>query len=147
MLKNARGFTLIEALISLVILSFVSLISFNFVLNLHDYIRLNNVLLVFQADLHYARDFNMMQLSDSDSQRMVIRIYHQENRYEILIGDVVKNERELPNNIAIPHQFVTSDISFNERGNLGLGRTFVFTSRYHERRVVFSVGAGGFDVR
>ena len=145
MVRNTRGFTLIEALISLVILSIIALASFTFVLNLHDYIRLNNVLSIFQADLHHARDFNMMQLTDSE--RMTIRIYHNENRYVILIDHVVQNERTLPNHISIPHQNTISNISFNERGNLGVGRTFVFSSRYHERRVVFSVGAGGFDVR
>jgi len=145
MLRDARGFTLIEALISLVILGIVSLTSFTFVLNLHDYIRLNRVLSVFQADLHHARSFNMMQLDES--QRMIIRIYHNENRYVILLDNVMKNERELPNHISIPHQNTTSNISFNEQGNLGAGRTFIFLSRYHERRVVFSVGVGGFDVR
>ena len=145
MLKGTRGFTLIEALISLAILSIISLVSFNFVLNLHDYIRLNRVLSVFQADLHHTRDFNMMQLNDSE--RMNIRIYHHENRYVILIGNIIQNERNFPNNISIPYQNAISNISFNERGNLGAGRTLVFSSRYHERRVVFSVGAGGFDVR
>ena len=145
MVRNERGFTLVEALISLIILGIISLTSFNFVLNLHDYIRLNNVLAIFQADLHYARDFNMMQLDGNE--RMVVRIYHQEDRYVVLVGNEVRNERELPNHITIPHQNNISNISFNERGNLGAGRTFVFASRYHERRVVFSVGAGGFDVR
>jgi len=145
MFRDVRGFTLIEALVSLVILSIMSLVSFAFVLNLHDYIRLNNVLTVFQADLHYARDFNMMQFGDSE--RMIIRIYHNENRYVILIDNAQQSVRELPNNISIPCQNVTSDVSFNERGNLGVGRTLVFSSRYHERRVVFSVGVGGFDVR
>ena len=145
MVKSEKGFTLIEALISLVILSIISLVSFAFVSNLHDYIRLNHVLSVFQADLHYARDFNMMQINESE--RMMIRIYHSENRYVVLIGNVIHNERELPNNISIPHQNTISNISFNERGNLGAGRTLLFSSRYHDRRIVFSVGAGGFDVR
>ena len=145
MLSNAEGFTLIEALISLMILSILSLASFTFVLNLHDYIQLNRTLSVFQADLHYARNFNMMQLEESG--RMVIRIYHDEDRYTILIDNVMHNERTLPNNISIPHQNSISNISFNDRGNLGAGRTFIFSSRYRERRVVFSVGAGGFDVR
>jgi len=145
MVKDEKGFTLIEALVSLVILSIVSLMSFSFVLNLHDYIRLNQVLSVFQADLHHARDFNMMQLNGSE--RMTIRIYHNENKYVILVGNTVKNEREFPPHVTVPHQNATSSISFNERGNLGLGRTLIFSSRYHERSVVFSVGAGGFDVR
>ena len=145
MIRNEKGFTLIEALISLVIVSMMSLVSFTFVLNLHDYIRLNQVLAVFQADLHHARDFNMMQLDGSE--RMVVRIYHNENRYVVLIGNVVYREREFPDHVSVSHQNDISNISFNERGNLGVGRTFVFSSRYHERRVVFSVGAGGFDVR
>jgi len=145
MIKNEKGFTLIEALVSLAILSVVSLMSFTFVLNLHDYIRLNQTLSVFQADLHHTRDFNMMQLNGSE--RMSIRIYHDEDRYVILNGNTVVNERTFPNHISVPHQNTTSNISFNERGNLGQGRTFIFSSRYHERRVVFSVGAGGFDVR
>ena len=145
MLRSQRGFTLIEALISLVILSIISLVSFTFVLNLHDYIQLNRVLSVFQADLHHARDFNMMQLDTSE--RMTIRIYHRENRYVVLIGNSIQVKRKLPNHLSIPHQNAISNISFNERGNLGAGRTLVFLSRYHERRVVFSVGAGGFDVR
>ena len=145
MIRDEKGFTLIEALISLVIASIVSLASFTFVLNLTDYIRLNQVLATFQADLHHARDFNMMQLDGLE--RMIIRIHHDENRYVILIGNDIQNERVLPTHISIPHQNSISNISFNERGNLGVGRTFVFSSRYHERRVVFSVGAGGFDVR
>ena len=145
MVRNERGFTLIEALISLAILGIISLTSFNFVLNLHDYIRLNNTLAVFQADLHYVRDFNMMNMNGTE--RMILRIYHNEDRYIVLVGEEIREERDLPNNISIPHQNNISNISFNERGNLGQGRTFVFLSRFHERRVVFSIGVGGFDVR
>jgi len=145
MVKNEWGFTLIEALISLVILGIIALTSFNFVLNLQDYIRLNNVLAVFQADLHYARDFNMMNLAGDE--QMVVRIYHNEDRYVILVGNELRNERVLPTNISIPSNNNISNINFNNRGNLGAGRSIVFLSRYHERRVVFSVGTGGFDVR
>lgn len=145
MVRSESGFTLIEALISLVILSIISLVSFSFITNLNDYIRLNRVLSVFQADLHHARDFNMMQL-DGVAQ-MTIRIYHQENRYVVLVGNVVQKEREFPSNISMPHSNNTTSINFNRRGNLGAGMTLAVSSRYHERRVVFSVGAGGFDVR
>lgn len=145
MVSNERGFTLVEALVSLMILGVVSLVSLNFVVNLQDYIRLNQTLAIFQADLHHARDFNMMQLNYEE--RMVIRIYHDENRYVILVGDELWYKREMPANITIPHQNQVSNISFTNRGNLGAGRTIHFASRYHERRVVFSVGVGGFDVR
>lgn len=144
-IRDERGFTLVEALISLVVLGIVSLISINGVLNLHDYIRLNNVLTTFQADLHYARDFNMLQLGIDE--RMIIRIYHEENRYKVLNGQEVLSERVMPNNITIPNQNEVSTIAFTRNGNLGQGRTITFNSRYRSRRVVFSVGTGGFDVR
>ena len=142
---NEYAFTLIEALISLIIVGILSLFIYPFIINLYDYIALNRTITIFQSDLHYVRDFNMMSLDDSD--RMVLRIYHDENRYVILISDVIYRERDLPNRITMPHDNAISNISFNHLGNLGMGRTFVVSSRYHERRVVFSIGIGGFEVR
>lgn len=145
MMRNECGFTLVEALISLVIVTTMSLISYPFIINLYDYIRLNQALTTFQADLHYVRDFNMMPLAGD--QRMTLRIHHNEDRYIILIGNDVRLERNLPNRVTMPHNNNRSNISFNRQGNLGAGRTIRVTSRRIERRVVFSVGVGGFDVR
>jgi len=145
MMKNERGFTLIEALISLVIVATLSLISYPFVVNLYDYIRLNQAITIFQADLHYVRGFNMMPLQDQ--QRMTLRIYHNEDRYVILIGDYIQSERNLPSRVTMPHDNATSDISFNRQGNLGQGKTLLVASQMNERSIVFSVGVGGFDVR
>jgi len=145
MMGNERGFTLVEALISLVIVATLSLISYPFIVNLYDYIRLNQAITTFQADLHYVRDFNMMPLQGEE--RMTLRIYHNEDRYVILIGNNVMRERTLPNRVTMPHHHSISTISFNARGNLGEGRTLRMASRLNERRIVFSVGVGGFDVR
>ena len=145
MIRNERGFTLIEALISLAIVSIFTLISYSFILNLYDYTRLNQILRKFQADLHYVRDFNMMPIQGEE--RMTLRIYHNEDRYVILVGNRVREVRDFPRNISIPHQNSVTNITFNSRGNLGMGRTLLIRSREHERRVVFSVGMGGFDVR
>jgi len=145
MVKNERGFTLIEALVSLVIVSIFTLVSFPFVVNLYDYIRLNQALTMIQADLHYVRDFNMMPLQDD--QRMTLRIYHDQDRYVILANQEVRLERDLPQNVSMPSQNTVTNITFNARGNLGMGRTILITSSQHERRLVFSVGVGGFDVR
>jgi len=142
---NEKGFTLIEALLCLVILGIFTTLSVDFVLRLTDYIRLNSALSVFQDDLHYSRVFNMLRSSESG--RMSIRILHENNRYEILVNDVVQKERELPRGIRIPSANQVSTLSFNERGNLGQGRTLVFASNYRQRQVVFSIGVGGFDVR
>jgi prepilin-type N-terminal cleavage/methylation domain-containing protein len=145
MIRNERGFTLVEALISLVIVSTLSFISYPFIVNLYDYIRLNQVLITFQVDLHYVRDFNLMPLTDP--QQMTLRIYHNEDRYVILIGNDILLERKLPSSVTIPHNNHISNISFNRQGNLGVGRVIRVVSRSMERRIVFSVGVGGFDVR
>jgi len=141
MLREQGGFTLVEALISLVIVAILSLISYPFIVNLYDYMGLNQTLTTFQADLHYVRDFNMMPLADEG--RMTLRIYHSESRYVILTGDDVLIERELPNRVTMPHSSYVSNISFNRQGNLGVGRTIRVVSRMNERRVVFSVGTHG----
>ena len=145
MVKDERGFTLIEALISLIIVTIFTLVSYPFVISLYDYFQLNQVLTTLQADLHRVRDFNMMPLQEEE--QMTLRIYHQENRYVILVGNQVQELRHFPGNVTMPHQNAISNITFNSQGNLGMGRTMIVRSREHERRVVFSVGMGGFDVR
>ena len=145
MMKNERGFTLLEAIISLVIVGVLSLVSYSFIVNLYDYIQLNRVVTVFQSDLHYARDFNMMPFDNEE--QMMLRIYHQEDRYVLMVDNEVRIERKLPRNISFPHINTVSNISFNQRGNLGAGRTILLSGRSHEKRIVFSVGVGGFDVR
>lgn len=145
MMRNEQGFTLVEALIALIIVATLSLISYPFIVNLNDYISLNRVITTFQADLHYVRDFNMMPLHRD--QQMILRIHHHEDRYVILIGADIQLERALPRGITMPNERNISDISFNSQGNLGAGRTLQVVSQMNERQVVFSVGVGGFDVR
>lgn len=145
MMRSECGFTLVEALISLIIVSILSLVSYPFIVNLYDYICLNQAIITFQSDLHYVRDFNMMPLAGD--QPMTLQIHHHEDRYVILIGNGILLERDLPNRVTMPHVDSISEISFNRQGNLGQGRTLQVVSQTNQRDVVFSVGVGGFDVR
>jgi len=144
-LKRECGFTLVEALIALGITGILALGSFPFIVGLYDYVQLNQALTVFQSDLHGMRDFNMTLAGTKG--RMSMRIYHDEDRYVVLVGGDLYRERKLPSRIRIVGNAPTSTISFNEAGNLGAGRTIVISGSEHERRVVFSIGIGGFDVR
>ena len=139
-----RGFTLTEVLIALAITGFLTLTTFPFLLRLYDYLKLNQALMVLEADLHYVRNFNMVP---RENERMTLRIFHEENRYVLLVGDVVQDERVLPRNISILGANPTTNIRFNEAGNLGMGRTLHVESNYYSRRVVFAVGIGGFEIR
>ena len=146
-LKRECGFTLVEALISLGITGILALGSFPFIVGLYDYIQLNQALTVFQTDLHYMRDFNMT--SAATRGRMSIRIYHDEDRYIVLVGDEFYRERELPSRISTSASTddSMSTIWFNNEGNIDQGRTIVVSGSEHEREVVFSIGIGGFDIR
>lgn len=145
MFRNDKGFTLIETLISLAIVATLSIASFPFVVQLFDYMQLNQVITVLQSDLHYLRDMNMMQLDDAPLR--YIRIYHDEQRYVLIRGEEIEFERFFPSTIQIPHSQPISIIRFNSAGNLGQGRTLQIESNHHQRQFVFSVGMGGFDVR
>ncbi|MCL2559197.1 MAG: prepilin-type N-terminal cleavage/methylation domain-containing protein [Turicibacter sp.] len=145
MMRSERGFTLIEALISLVIVAMLSLISYPFIVDLYDYMQLNQAITTLQADLHRVRDVNMMPLQPGA--RMALHIHHNEGRYVLLMGGNVIAERTFPSRVSMPHGSAISEISFNARGNLGQGRTLRIESRAHTRDIVFSVGVGGFDVR
>ena len=57
MLKNQKGFTLIEALIALSITSILILATSTSFMKLYDYINLNQTLATIQADLAYIRQF------------------------------------------------------------------------------------------
>ena len=145
MRKNEKGFTLIEGVISLLIVAIIALPSFNFIVRTYDYFQLTRFLSTFQANLHRVRDFNMIPPNQGD--RLALRIHHLEDRYDILLNQQVIESHTFPQNVTMPHRLGVTNLSFNESGNLGAGMTLQVLSRYHQRHVVFSVGMGGFDVR
>ena len=145
-MKKEQGFTLVEALIALVIVSSLALLSHPFVIQLYDYMQLNQAMTTLQADLHRVRDANLMPLQGA-GEAMALRIYHEEDRYVLLVGGQVEAVRVFPPRVSMPSETAVSEIRFNRRGNLGQGRTLLMRSQHHRRDFVFSVGVGGFDVR
>jgi len=144
-IKNEKGFTLTEGLISLFIISIVTTISFTFLIHIHDYLRLNQIMTMLTTDLHYIRDVNMIPMGQET--RVSLRFYPQEDKYVILSGNEIVKTRNFPNNINLINNTGSNTITFSEMGNLGQGRTLTFQSRFFTRLVVFSVGVGGFEVR
>ena len=84
MLKNQKGFTLIEALIALSITSILILATSTSFMKLYDYINLNQTLATIQADLAYIRQANMMPKS---SQLIQLKIYRQQGYYDVSSTD------------------------------------------------------------
>ena len=142
-----KGFTLIEALISLVITGILSLIAIPISLRLYDYHQLNQALIVLQSDLHYVRDFNMGP--QASNQLLSILIYSQENRYDITIGahGIGHISRQLPKNVHISSGYPILSLTFNRQGGVSSAQSIPIRSKYYSKLLVFSIGTGGFDIR
>ena len=144
---NPSGFTLIETIISLVITGILTLVSIPTILRLHDYHQLNQAVTVLQADLHYVRDFNMGPLKSDEL--LSIWIYSLENRYVVAIGPHgrVHIPRQLPKNVTIPLGSEIMTLTFSRQGSVSSGQSLTIRSKYYTKRLVFSIGTGGFDIR
>jgi len=141
---NNHGFTLTEALISLAITSILASFSLPSLSRFYDHFQINQAVAVLQSDLHRVRDHNMVPLASGQSKSLVID--HADNSYAIVKGDVAVASRRLPTRVTISGDGATR-ISFTASGNISRAGTLTVASRYHTRRLVFSIGIGGFDVR
>lgn len=145
MFKNQKGFTLIEAIITLSITGVLYFISVPNFLRLYDYIKLNQAISVLQSDLLYIKELNMLPLENNS---FSIRIYHQQNYYLILQNaSKVKLKRTLPQGVRIPNAAQITDIKFNANGHISSGKTLTIQSEQFKKNIVFSIGTGGMDIR
>lgn len=145
MYSNQKAFTLIEALIALVITSMIYLLFTPTFIKLYDYIKLNQAISVLQSDLHYVRENNMLPLQGNT---LSLRIYHKQNYYLMLQnGSTPKLKRELPQGISIPANVNITDITFNHLGHVASAKTFIIQSEHFKKNLVFSIGTGGIDIR
>lgn len=146
MLKNQKGFTLIEALIALSITSILILATSTSFMKLYDYINLNQTLATIQADLAYIRQANMMPKS---SQLIQLKIYRQHGYYDVSSTDekTLYFRRYLPPGVSLNASEAIITLSFNIFGHIDKGQTIVLSSRHFKKSIVFSIGAGGVDIR
>ncbi|MDE5977192.1 MAG: type II secretion system GspH family protein [Turicibacter sp.] len=144
--NNQKAFTLIEALIALSITGIIYLISVPAVMNIYDYLKLNQATALFQSDLHYIREHNMMPFQNNS---LSLRIYHKENYYVILKNNkTITLTRQLP--IGVNFGAVstsTTDLTFNKLGHISNGTTLTIQSGAFKKNIVFSIGTGGIDIR
>lgn len=147
MFKTQKGFTLIEALIALSITGILVIATTPSFMKLYDYINLNQTLATIQADLSYIRQSNM--LPQSSSQLVNLKIYRQRGYYDLVSGDdkTVYFRRFLPPGVTINASEAIITLSFNLLGHIDKGQTLIVNSRYFNKSIVFSIGAGGVDIR
>jgi len=143
-MTNQKGFTLTEALISLVITGLLTSFSLPTLSRLYDEFQLNQALSVLQSDLHRVRDYNMVPLQSGLRKEVVID--HDHDFYTLVLGSEVVAKRRLPDRVNIQGSG-TSRISFTSSGNISRSGSFTVSSRYLTKRVVFSIGIGGVDIR
>lgn len=141
-IASQKGFTLIEALIAIMITGMIYLVSMPPFIKLYDYMKLNQAISTFQSDLYFVRESNML------SNPLTLRIYHKQNYYVIIQnGSKIILERTLPAGISIPSNLNMTDIRFNNLGHTTSGRTLTMTSEQFKKNIVFSIGIGGIDIR
>lgn len=139
-----QGFTLTEALISLMITSLLTSFSLPSLARFYDEFNLNQALSVLQADLNRVRDFNMVPLQNGLAKAVVIN--HDDNTYELVLGTDPIAKRHLPPRVHIEGAGTTR-ITFTSSGNISRAGSLVVSSRYQQKRMVFSIGIGGIDIR
>jgi len=141
---NQQGFTLTEALISLIITGLLTSFSLPSLARLYDEFQLHQALAVLQSDLHRVRDYNMVPLQSGLRKEVVID--HDNDVYELVLGSETLAKRRLPDRVSIEGSGM-SRISFTSSGNISRPGSFTVNSRYLTKRVVFSIGIGGIDIR
>ena len=99
MIRQQKGFTLVEALLALLITGVLFLLSFPPFLKLYDHIKLNQAIALLQSDLNYIRQANMMPLQGG---AYTLRIYHKQNSYVLRQGGVDLQTRVFPTGVFIP---------------------------------------------
>ena len=145
MILNQKGFTLIEALLALLITGTLSLISFPPLVKRYDGIKRKQAIALRQSDLNDIRQANMMPFQGGT---YTLRIYHKENKYALRQNGTNQQLRTLPQGISFPSVSTTlTDLSFNNLGHIGGGQTLLIKSKYQEKKIVFSIGTGGIDIR
>lgn len=141
---NQRGFTLTESLIALAVTSILASFSIPGITRFYDHFQLNRVISVLQSDLHRVRDYNVVPLQGGESKSLVI--HHQEGTYDLVIGNRTLLTRQLPSQVVIEGSGTTS-ITFTSSGTISRAGSLIISSRYTTRRMVFSIGIGGIDIR
>lgn len=141
--RNQSGFTLVEGLIALMMTGLLLSFSFPSLERIYDYTKVNRAMTVLQGDLHYVRDYNMVQGRNGSKNLL---IHADGGGYDLMKGEAVQRTRYFPLGVTMPGRGGTR-FSFNPRGNTTRSGTFRVQGHYHSRDLVFSLGSGGFDVR
>ncbi|MCL1949200.1 MAG: type II secretion system GspH family protein [Turicibacter sp.] len=141
---NNLGFTLTEALVSLIITGILISFSLPSMSRFYDHFQLMQALSVLQSDLHRVRDYNMVPLQQGGGKDLIIN--HDDQSYTVTRNGVLIAKRRLPDRVTISGEGSTR-ISFTPAGNISRAGSLTVLSRYHQKRMVFSIGIGGVDIR
>ena len=145
-MSKRHGFTLIESMISLAIISLMLLCTLPTCSYLLDTLYLNQTLSTFRADLTLVRLQNMTESRTP----WTVRLDKSETRYTItpVIGSQSQVFiRHLPIGMNFDINHKQRDIHFTSAGTAKHPNTYPLTSRYTTKDVVISIGTGGITIR
>ena len=144
-LNRHKGFTLIEVMISLAILSLSLLIIYPMCQKSLETFEFNRVLSTFRDDISLVRQHNML----TPKTPWQLKIDATATRYEIKasVGNQLILSRTLPKGFHFSTGNRVHIITFNTSGNINRAHTLPVLGPNQQANIVFSVGLGGMDIR
>ncbi|QOR65505.1 type II secretion system protein [Cytobacillus suaedae] len=141
--NNQRGFTLIEILLVLTVLSVITSVSF---LQLKPVVEAKKIQSFFQTlenDLLFAQNYAM-----SHSESVYVYFMDHEFHYKVLVGSSKREvlRRNYSNNITIPYNNLTHGVIYLSNGNLSKSGTILFDIKGEVYKITFLLGKGRFYV-
>ncbi len=145
LIKNKSGFTVLESLIALAILSLTLAHTLPLLHQTMDTFSLNRTLSTFRSDLALVRQHNMTP----SRHPLQLKIYPDQVTYEVqtTIGAKTLLKRSLPPGLYFKTNQTQHLITFNGSGNISHAHTLRLMSPYQTKHIVFSIGSGGIDIR
>lgn len=139
-----HGFTLLEMLLVLFIISLLSVITYFNVAPLYEKQKVEQFLKQFSQDILY-----MQQLAISRQSHYTLRWFKERHLYSIGESGAEKLLliREYDSDIKIDLNTFPNPMTYNARGNINQGGTILLSYRTHTYEIVFQLGRGRFTYR
>ncbi|MEH7811065.1 competence type IV pilus minor pilin ComGD [Bacillus toyonensis] len=139
-----KGFTLLEMLLVLFVISVLSMITYFNVHSIYEKQKVEQFLSQFSNDILY-----MQQLAINRQKYYTLRWYKEKNTY--YIEESGTNHfivsRDYGNDIQIDLHTFPNPMTYNPSGNINRGGTILLSYRSYKYEIVFQLGRGRFTYR
>lgn len=139
MLVNKKGFTLLEIIVVLLIISTISFVTINGIRKINTQLEINNICKLIGTKFNLGQ--NLAKLKNEK--------YELEFNKKIKLSSNSKTIYELDVNdtVEITSNFINNKITINEKGNISRAGTINVKKDNIEKSIVFSIGSGSYVIQ